>query len=56
MNASSIRVGLVGLGAMGSGMAGSLRKAGYDLHVYDVRHDVAQALASLSDANACATS
>jgi L-threonate 2-dehydrogenase len=47
MNASSIRVGLVGLGAMGSGMADSLRKAGYDLHVYDVRHDVAQAFASL---------
>ena len=34
-------VGLVGLGAMGSGMAGSLRRAGADVHVCDVRDGVA---------------
>lgn len=38
-----ISVGLIGLGAMGSGMAKSLRAAGYALHVFDVRADVAQA-------------
>jgi L-threonate 2-dehydrogenase len=38
-------VGLVGLGAMGSGMAQSLRRAGYTVHVYDVRPGVAQAFA-----------
>ncbi|WP_088282037.1 L-threonate dehydrogenase [Ideonella sp. A 288] len=31
------KVGLVGLGAMGRGMAGSLRRAGFDVHVFDVR-------------------
>jgi 3-hydroxyisobutyrate dehydrogenase len=36
-------VGLVGLGAMGSGMAQSLRRAGHAPHVYDVRPGVAQA-------------
>ena len=34
-------VGLVGLGAMGSGMAGSLRRAGCDVHVCDARDGVA---------------
>ena len=38
-------VGLIGLGAMGSGMAQSLRRAGHDVQVYDVRLDVAQAFA-----------
>lgn len=37
------KVGLIGLGAMGSGMAASLRRAGHNVHVYDVRPDVAQA-------------
>jgi len=36
------KVGLIGLGAMGSGMAGSLRRAGYDVHVFDVRQEVAE--------------
>jgi 3-hydroxyisobutyrate dehydrogenase len=36
------KVGLIGLGAMGSGMASSLRRAGFDLHVFDVRVDVAR--------------
>jgi len=39
-------VGLIGLGAMGSGMAQSLRRAGYALQVFDLRPDVAQAFAS----------
>jgi 3-hydroxyisobutyrate dehydrogenase len=38
-------VGLVGLGAMGSGMAGSLRRAGADVHVCDAREGVAAAFA-----------
>ena len=35
------KVGLIGLGAMGSGIAASLRRAGYDMHVFDVRQEVA---------------
>ncbi len=38
-------VGLVGLGAMGAGMAASLRRGGYTVHVCDVRPGVAQAFA-----------
>jgi 3-hydroxyisobutyrate dehydrogenase len=38
-------VGLVGLGAMGSGMAQSLRRAGHAPHVFDVRPGVAAAFA-----------
>ena len=41
----SQNAGLIGLGAMGSGMAASLRRAGHSVHVYDVRADVAQAFA-----------
>ena len=37
--------GLVGLGAMGKGMAQSLRRAGYALHVFDVRPEIASAFA-----------
>ncbi len=36
-------VGLIGLGAMGLGMAGSLRRAGFKVHVFDLRQDVVQA-------------
>ncbi|HEU5296260.1 MAG TPA: L-threonate dehydrogenase [Burkholderiaceae bacterium] len=32
-------IGLIGLGAMGRGMAASLRRAGYEVHVFDVRPD-----------------
>jgi len=39
-------VGLIGLGAMGSGMAGSLRRHGCKVHVFDVRADAAQAFAA----------
>ena len=38
------KVGLIGLGAMGSGMAGSLRRAGAELHVCDAREGVAAGL------------
>ena len=40
------RVGLIGLGAMGKGMAHSLRRAGHAPHVFDVRSEAAQAFAS----------
>ena len=40
------QVGLIGLGAMGSGMAGSLRRAGADVHVCDAREGVAAAFAA----------
>jgi 3-hydroxyisobutyrate dehydrogenase len=39
-------IGVIGLGAMGRGMAQSLRRAGYRVHVYDVRAEAAQALAA----------
>jgi len=42
----SKRIGVIGLGAMGSGMAGSLRRAGYDVHVCDVRPEAAKAFAA----------
>ncbi|GAB3763125.1 NAD(P)-binding domain-containing protein [Ramlibacter monticola] len=38
-------VGLIGLGAMGLGMAQSLRRAGYHVHVYDVRVDATRTFA-----------
>lgn len=40
------KAGLIGLGAMGSGMAASLRRAGYEVCVFDVRSEVANAFAS----------
>jgi L-threonate 2-dehydrogenase len=40
------KIGLIGLGAMGSGMAQSLRRAGFDLQVFDVRPGVAEAFAA----------
>ncbi|QNP59034.1 L-threonate dehydrogenase [Paenacidovorax monticola] len=48
------RVGLVGLGAMGLGMAQSLRRAGHAPHVFDVRRDAAQAFAQ-EGGTACET-
>ena len=41
----TLTAGLIGLGAMGSGMAASLRRHGYQVHVFDVRTEVAQAFA-----------
>ena len=40
------KVGVIGLGAMGGGMAASLRRAGCDVHVFDVRAEVAQSFAA----------
>jgi putative dehydrogenase len=48
------KVGLIGLGAMGKGMAGSLRRAGHEIHVFDVRREAAQAFA-LEGGVACAS-
>jgi L-threonate 2-dehydrogenase len=42
---SENQIGLVGLGAMGMGMAKSLRRRGYGVHVFDVRREVAEAFA-----------
>jgi len=39
-------IGVIGLGAMGRGMAESLRRAGYRVHVCDVRAEAAQAFAA----------
>jgi L-threonate 2-dehydrogenase len=43
---SEQRIGLIGLGAMGMGMANSLRRGGYSVHVFDVRRAVAEAFAA----------
>ncbi len=48
------RIGVIGLGAMGRGMASSLRRGGYDVHVCDVRAEAAQAFAA-EGGTACAT-
>jgi L-threonate 2-dehydrogenase len=47
-----VSVGLIGLGAMGNGMAQSLRRAGHAPYVFDVRTDIAQAFAN-SGGTAC---
>ena len=47
-------VGLIGLGAMGSGMAGSLRRVGHDVYVYDIHPGVANAFAQ-AGGHACDT-
>ncbi len=56
MNSSSFTgaVGVIGLGAMGAGMAQSLRRAGHAPHVYDIRTDVARAFAD-QGGTACAS-
>jgi len=47
-------VGVIGLGAMGSGMAGSLRRAGHTVHACDARPGAAEAFAREGGV-ACAT-
>nr|WP_180317554.1 L-threonate dehydrogenase [Delftia acidovorans] len=47
-------VGVIGLGAMGAGMAQSLRRAGYHVHVHDIRPEAAVAFAA-EGGTACAT-
>ena len=54
MQKTALNIGLIGLGAMGSGMAASLRRAGHNLHVFDVRAEVAQAFAT-QGGKACAS-
>ncbi len=44
--AASRTVGVIGLGAMGGGMARSLRRAGYRVHVYDIRAEATAAFAA----------
>ena len=39
----TMHVGVIGLGAMGSGMAKSLRRKGFNVHVFDLRPSVAEA-------------
>jgi len=43
--AAMTNVGLIGLGAMGLGMAQSLRRAGHNVHVHDVRVEATRAFA-----------
>jgi len=47
-------IGLIGLGAMGAGMARSLRRAGHQVSVYDLRADAAEAFAR-EGGRACAS-
>ncbi|MDH6154499.1 putative dehydrogenase [Polynucleobacter sphagniphilus] len=42
MSSQKKSVGVIGLGAMGRGMAGSLRRAGYEVYVADVRREAAE--------------
>ncbi|MDH5205249.1 MAG: NAD(P)-dependent oxidoreductase [Hylemonella sp.] len=51
---TAVQVGLIGLGAMGAGMAGSLRRAGHAPRVFDVRREAAQAFAR-EGGTACAS-
>ena len=51
---TTTRVGLIGLGAMGQGMASSLRRGGFDLRVFDVRPGAAAAFAK-DGGTACAS-
>ncbi len=53
-NAAPLHIGVIGLGAMGAGMAGSLRRKGHDVAVFDIRTEVAQAFAA-QGGKACAT-
>ncbi len=48
------QVGLIGLGAMGKGMAASLRRKGHTPYVFDVRSEVAAAFAA-EGGTACAS-
>src|SRR4051812_3959328 len=54
MNVDNLPIGLIGLGAMGRGMAASLRRAGRRVHVCDARAGAAQAFVAEGGA-ACAS-
>ena len=49
----TLKIGVIGLGAMGRGMASSLRRAGHAVHVCDVRAEAALAFAA-EGGTACA--
>ncbi|WP_027014263.1 L-threonate dehydrogenase [Comamonas composti] len=51
---TSRTVGVIGLGAMGAGMAQSLRRAGHQVHAYDLRPEATAAFAA-EGGTACAT-
>ena len=51
---NTLSVGVIGLGAMGMGMAQSLRRAGHVVNVFDVRTDAAQKFAAVGGV-ACAS-
>ena len=53
-NASRLAVGVIGLGAMGAGIAQSLRRARFEVRVFDVRREAAQTFAR-DGGTACAT-
>ena len=53
-SAERVAVGVIGLGAMGLGMAQSLRHAAFEVHAFDIRSGVAQAFAR-DGGTACAT-
>ncbi len=53
-NTSPRRVGVIGLGAMGAGIAQSLRRAGHEVHAYDIRPGAATAFAA-EGGTACAS-
>jgi len=44
MNVEMKRVGVIGLGAMGMGIAQSLLRAGFEVHACDVRPETVQTL------------
>jgi L-threonate 2-dehydrogenase len=48
------RVGVIGLGAMGLGMASSLRRAGHEVRVFDIRPEVSKKFAT-EGGTACAS-
>ena len=50
----SNNIGVIGLGAMGRGMAASLRRAGRSVHVFDVRAEAARAFVA-EGGTACAS-
>ncbi len=53
-NQTTLSIGVIGLGAMGSGMASSLRRAGHQVSVCDVRYEAAETFAK-DGGTACKT-
>ena len=46
-DAKGTPIGVIGLGAMGAGMAGCLVRAGFEVRGYDVRAEAGEALAAI---------